>query len=349
MRGFLLVMLFACWLSCSPTYESGKTRCSETGECPSGFICSDNGSGSPDTCLTRPSFCPDQDSFYCPSSSTCWTKAVACSTVLNCGTSASPDYLACANTGYYPDCNGTTCLPNSSRTDGGTGGAGAGGSTGTDVRPDLGAPDARTPDGQACPPPAAGGTCNVFPSCGCPAGRVCYPNTQATGLTCVTTAGLGEGAACNGKGCADGFGCFGGVCKVYCQSDSDCPAVDSVRACHSTYWDSDNTIAGVSVCTRVCDPVSQPTAGLSRRIRMYLDEHGSLRLRITVGDRSDRLDLFHRRRLHARVLLQCRQRLHKVLLHGCRLPDGHGVHFLLDPGIRWHHPSQPLLLPVRED
>src|ERR1035437_617498 len=95
MRKLLLVMLVPCWFSCSPAYESGKTRCSQTGECPSGFICSDNGSGSPDTCLTRPSFCPDKDSFYCLSSSTCWTSAVACSTVFNCGTSASPEYQAC--------------------------------------------------------------------------------------------------------------------------------------------------------------------------------------------------------------------------------------------------------------
>ncbi len=455
MKRFLLVALVFSWFGCSPGYESGKTKCSEKGECPSGFICSDNGSGSANTCITRPSFCPDGDAFYCPMSGTCWLSSVACSTVFNCGTNTSPDYracvavgyhpdcsgttclpgtggvggsgdggltgsggatgtgtspdagalsctnpaypvycdsdgtipagcwapgtvcstitncgtsaapsyAACVTAGYYPDCNGTTCLPGTGGVGGhgdggpaatggatGTGGSGhsdggpastggaAGGATGTGTSPDAGVlsctnpaypaycdsvgtvpagcwsagtvcstitncgtsaapnyaacvtagyhpdcsgttclpdssgtdggtgrgdggtdagvPDANSPDGQVCPPPAAGGTCNVLPSCGCPAGQICYPDTPATGLTCETTAGLGEGAACNGKGCAEGLGCFGGVCKPYCQSDSDCPAVDSARSCEPTYWDSDNTIAGVSVCARVCDPVS---------------------------------------------------------------------------------------------
>jgi hypothetical protein len=66
---------------------------------------------------------------------------------------------------------------------------------------------------------------------------------------------IDKGAACSGKTCASGLGCFAGVCKKYCQFDSDCAAVDSAQACLPTYWDAVNTIPGVSVCARVCDPV----------------------------------------------------------------------------------------------
>ncbi len=333
---FLLAALVVSWLACSPGYQSGQTQCSDKGECPSGFICSEGVSGSAHTCVTRPNFCTDQYAFYCRASDTCWPSAVACSTVFNCGTSTSPDYRACMTAGLHPSCtDSTTCLPatggEGGRNDAGAGGAGGSGGKadaglqctdpaypvycgslgavpagcwspgtvcstvtncgtsaapsyaacstpgyhpdcgGTNCVPDStgvdggnlrgdgsadGMLDVRTADALGCPTPAAGGTCNVFPACGCPAGKICYPDTQATGLVCLATAGLGEGAACNGKGCAAGLGCFGGVCKPYCQSDSDCPAVDTARECAPTYWDSTSTIAGVFVCVRVCDPVS---------------------------------------------------------------------------------------------
>jgi hypothetical protein len=251
---FLLAALVVCWFGCSPGYQSGETQCSEQDECPSGFICSESGSTATHICVTRPEGCADQYSFYCPASRTCWPSAVACSTVFNCGTSAAPDYSACLTAGYHPDCTGTSCIADSSgtggaggRSDAGAGGAGgaAGGATGTGTSADAG----------VCPPPAAGGTCNVFPACGCPAGTVCYPKNMTAGLACYPTAGLGEGAACDDM-CAAGLGCFGSVCKPYCQSDSDCPLIDSARSCKATYWDDTNTIAGVFVCVRVCDPVS---------------------------------------------------------------------------------------------
>jgi hypothetical protein len=329
-------MLLVFFVGCEPHFESGNTQCSDKGECPSGFVCSDNGFGAAHTCVTRPSSCAGAR-FYCATSNTCWDSAVACSTVFNCGTSTSPDYRVCVAAGRHPDCNGTTCLPNSDGS-AGTGGSGGSGGSGvcpstpvtsiclsaassstnacgtcienqccgqltacsidtncstnftgplwdavsvcsvsccsaacsgggadagvSDARvPDAAVPDARTPDGrpQACPTPAAGGTCNVFPSCGCPTGQVCYPDTPSTGLKCFPSTGLGEGADCTSGGgmCADGFGCFGGVCKNYCQSDSDCPAVDTARACLPTVWSSTGAdILGVSVCARVCDPVS---------------------------------------------------------------------------------------------
>ena len=158
-----------------------------------------------------------------------------------------------------------TCLTNycSVSCSGGSGGGGSGGNggqggssggTGGTTKATGGSSGSTS----ACPPselPKAGGTCNVLPACGCPAGQVCYPNTQATGLKCFPSGSLGEGADCTSGDCASGLGCFGDVCKRYCQVDSDCPMVDSAQFCDSTYWDDVNMIAGVSVCSRVCDPV----------------------------------------------------------------------------------------------
>jgi len=177
--------------------------------------------------------CTDPDNpIYCAAIGTfpggCWASGVVCSTIVNCGTSAAPEYSACGTAGYHPDCTGTKCLPNV--------GADAGVST--------------------CPTPAAGGTCNVFPACGCPTGQACSPNTQATGLKCVPAGSLGEGADCTSGECASGFGCFGDVCKRYCQLDSDCPAVDSAHSCVQTNWSPGVEMLGVLVCVSVCDPVS---------------------------------------------------------------------------------------------
>jgi len=202
---------------CEPQSGSGVSgsSCSADSDCTPGFYCSNGG-----TCIKYCSTSAD-----CPASSTCHTFS-------------TPEYAGTTSVGY---CSG----------------AGADASVPDARAPDARVPDARPPDsgGQTCPTPAAGGTCNVFPACGCPTGQVCYPNTQATGLTCVTTAGLGEGAACNGKGCAQGLGCFGGVCKKYCQSASDCTAIDSAQSCVQTTWSAGVDIQGVLVCARVCDPV----------------------------------------------------------------------------------------------
>jgi hypothetical protein len=65
---------------------------------------------------------------------------------------------------------------------------------------------------------------------------------------------------CEGKICAAGFGCFGGVCKSYCQTAANCAAIDGARQCQGTTWSTTGApIAGVSVCRRVCDPVSPQT------------------------------------------------------------------------------------------
>lgn len=176
------IILLVLFVSCQPTFQSGKTLCSDKMECPSGFVCGSDG------------------------------------------------------TNYV-------CFDNK------IGGGGSGGS--------LGGSSGSTSTCPASKLPEAGGTCNVLPACGCPAGQVCYPDTLATGLKCFTSSGLGLGADCSGVTdfCATGFGCFASVCKKYCQVDSDCPMVDSAQSCDPTYWDDVNVIAGVSVCSRVCDPV----------------------------------------------------------------------------------------------
>ena len=326
-RGTLiLLVLFA---ACQPHFKSGTTLCSDKGECPDGYLCSDDGQGSAFTCITRPSVCADTAGFYCAASGTCWASVAACTTVTNCGTATAPVNYICSKPGTHPDCNGTKCLPNSTVTDSdggftGTGGNDAAGSglgvpdaAALDVRvpdarvpdvatggvagsggilaldaladlrvpdtaapmpdartpdaatpdapvpdarvPDAATPDLRTPDTNTptCPAPAAGGTCNVFPSCGCQAGQVCAIDTPATGLACYPSGGLAEGVACTGQPCGEGLGCFGGICRKYCQAATDCVAVDSAQNCLSTYWQATSaTIPGVSVCARVCDPVA---------------------------------------------------------------------------------------------
>jgi hypothetical protein len=110
--------------------------------------------------------------------------------------------------------------------------------------------------GQCCAPPAAGGECNL-PSCGCAAGSVCYPDTEATGLACFPSTGLSEGADCSGSDdvCNSGVGCFSGVCKKYCNSDVDCPTIETGRHCAQTVWSTGDNISGVAICQRTCDPV----------------------------------------------------------------------------------------------
>ena len=231
--------------------SSGGTAGRDAGPAPTGgsigsggVVTTGGSSGGTGGSCTDPSYPIHCDSLG-PVPAGCWGPGTVCSTIANCGTSTTPDYVACGIAGYHPDCSGTTCVPNTGGSGGagGTGGSGGagggGGSTGT------------------CPPPEAGGTCNVFPACGCPAGQVCYPNTKATGLKCFPSGGLVDGTDCStGDLCASGFGCFGSICKRYCQLDSDCPAVDGAQSCNQTYWDSVNTIAGVSICSRVCDPVN---------------------------------------------------------------------------------------------
>jgi hypothetical protein len=147
-----------------------------------------------------------------------------------------------------------------------------------DVAPDLAGRDAvalcafpcplgqQCYSGQCCVPPAAGGNCTVNPSCGCPSGQVCYPSLTTKAMACFAANNVAEGADCTGNLlCQTGFGCFGGICKRYCSTISDCPTVGGVRSCDQAIWSSDKSdILGVMLCERVCDPAhpQSPTAPL---------------------------------------------------------------------------------------
>ncbi len=115
-----------------------------------------------------------------------------------------------------------------------------------------------------CETPLVGGVCNLD-GCGCASNEVCYPDTPATGLQCYPNGGLKLGEACDltedvDDLCGTGLGCFGGVCKQYCDVNGDCPAVGGVQDCIQTTWASDGEpITGVKVCGRVCDPVKPAT------------------------------------------------------------------------------------------
>lgn len=132
-----------------------------------------------------------------------------------------------------------------------------------DARPDAtaavadGGADAAVQDaGGGCGVPAAGGVCTTFPACGCPAGQACNPSSTHL-LACFPSNNLADGADCSsGSTCQAGSGCFDGVCRPYCGTDTDCPLVAGLQSCMPTYWDANQTmsIPGVKVCARICDP-----------------------------------------------------------------------------------------------
>jgi hypothetical protein len=274
------LILLIPFVSCSPNFQSGKTQCSDKGACPSGFICSDNGAGATPVCVNTPTTCAAGAGYFCPASGTCWRSKVECSTVANCGTSASPNYKVCPSAGSHPACNGTdACVPNSGTGGsggGGTigpGGSGGGGTSGFGGISGIGGTGGTSASAGSSGSTSAcslsdlpsRGSCNVLPACGCPAGNVCYPATESLGLICTVDSKLGNGADCSSAvACASGFGCFGGICSKYCEFDSDCPMVDMTQGCLQTYWANGDEITGVSVCAEICDPVSpqRPTAPL---------------------------------------------------------------------------------------
>jgi hypothetical protein len=263
MKRYLLVM----WVGlagCAPKYSDGKTQCSDKLECPSGYSCSDDGSGATHYCFENKSIgCPDTSILYCSQSGTCQASRVVCPGAVGGG---SGGVTGAGGTG------GRIILPGQ----GGGGGLVSGLRDAGLVNRDAGSVATCTPacpasqqclSGQCCAPPATGGACSVLPACGCPSDQVCYPSFTSHAMACYDADNLAEGADCrDGRMCQAGFGCFGGLCKRYCSTVADCPTVGGVRSCEQTTWSSDDSdILGVKVCERVCDPAhpQSPVSPLS--------------------------------------------------------------------------------------
>jgi hypothetical protein len=133
MKRYALLVLIAA-AGCSPSYTSGKTQCSSSKQCPSGYSCKDDGTSATHYCFDNKTLgCPSGSGFYCAQSQTCWVSPGACSTVTFCGTAKHPGNVICASSNYHADCNGDQCLPNGAVPDAGSGLGGiigAGGTTG---------------------------------------------------------------------------------------------------------------------------------------------------------------------------------------------------------------------------
>jgi hypothetical protein len=241
-RGCVLLLAL---VGCGPNFESGKTECSDKLECPSGYTCGSEHKGSTPVCYSETN-CVRGTPFFCKWANLCASGPAQCPGPDLCTDADFPEYCP-ASGGASAGCweSGVDCQSVTS-CDGVPAACSIGGRVYC----------AGEPGRQCCRPPQVGGQCNV-PACGCPSGQVCFPYTVATGLVCLKTTGVLEGAACGTNDvCAEGSGCFGGLCRPYCNTVGDCLAVDNARACNSTYWSEDQTIPGVSVCGRVCDPVS---------------------------------------------------------------------------------------------
>ena len=234
--------------SCGPNFESGKTQCSDKNECPSGYHCVTSNAGATKLCFSN-----QGDSGVIGHGGAGGVKTTMTGSG---GSSIKPTGTAgIMGVGGIVGLGGSTISM--------TGGTGGSKTTITTNR-DAGASGCATTcltgqkclSGQCCVPPAAGGDCTTYPLCGCPAGEVCYPSSTTSAMACFTADNLAEGADCtDGSTCMAGLGCFGGICKRYCATDSDCPSVGGVRSCQQTTWSSDDTdILGVMVCERICDP-----------------------------------------------------------------------------------------------
>ena len=360
MRRASFMLLFAL-VGCAPHFESGKTQCSDRNECPSGFVCGNNGSSTTNLCYDRKVVGCGENEFYCGAINACRPKPADCLSDLSglggsagmrstgltggiggtaapgtAGSGGSRAISAASGGATSAAGGGATSAAGGGATSAGGGGAtsaagggatsaagggatsaaGGGATSSTDGSSAISVSTGGTPgtssDGgvnacsnpsypmycpaagsveagcwasgtvcstitscsgvpkacsssnkkvfcggpDCCSPPEAGGSCSL-PACGCPSGKVCYPDTPSTGMTCLTSDGITQGQPCNGLTCASGLGCFNGSCRKYCLADSDCPLVGQARSCMPTYWTgTKTTIPGVSVCAQVCDPVS---------------------------------------------------------------------------------------------
>jgi hypothetical protein len=129
MKRYAILILVAA-AACSPNYQTGKTQCSTSKQCPGGFTCVDDGTSATHYCFETKSIgCAAGNGFYCSQSKTCWPTPGVCSTVTTCpaGTKRAGANLICGSAGYHADCGGDACVANGVVADaspiGGAGGA----------------------------------------------------------------------------------------------------------------------------------------------------------------------------------------------------------------------------------
>ena len=121
MKRYAFLVLIAA-AGCSPHYTSGKTECSSSKQCPSGYSCKDDGTSATHYCFDNKTLnCPEGSGFYCSQSQTCFPLPGACSTVTFCGTAKHPNNVICGSPNYHADCNADQCVLNSAIPDAGPG------------------------------------------------------------------------------------------------------------------------------------------------------------------------------------------------------------------------------------
>jgi hypothetical protein len=98
-----------------------------------------------------------------------------------------------------------------------------------------------------------GGSCTVFPQCGCAPGESCDVATTAGSTGCRPVGSTPNWNACSNASCTVGSTCVvaWGVCAPFCAGDSDCSGHDCV-----------SEFPASRVCSSLCDPVSPQSSAM---------------------------------------------------------------------------------------
>jgi hypothetical protein len=167
----------------------------------------------------------------------------------------------------------------------------------------------------------------VAPQCGCAGGQACVIDTTGARF-CATAGTASTGQACTGAaGCRAGDLCIDidpvgttSVCSHFCSSDTGCAG----GLCIVTLDDgSGGTLPGVTLCTHVCDPVTQTGCPTGAFCGIYQETAGAMRILTdcsapagTGGQGASCFDDTDCRAGFACITGSC--------LHWCRYPAGTG-------------------------